>query len=166
MLAEELLRAELKKLYGDEVKVFQSNIVADPISLTKRDGVSISAPESKFLEHEWMVGKVQERLINIDAIIGPFERLHPKSPPEDRRRNLRRVKAICRVFSTETGCIWWCPHFLRFSVFHEGGEHCYPRYYEKGFVGSVEWQKDAENPCQDMCDSQTGANYPEFHNLA
>ena len=165
MLAEELLRAELKKLYGDEVKLFQCDIVATPPSLVKRDDATISELERKWLAHEGMASSVSERQVNIAAIIGPFERLYPKNPPEDRRRKLRRVEAVCRVFTVTTGSVQWQPHFLKFVVKNEYGQvvDTTERNYEGGCVDDKDSAKNADNPCRDMSDSQAGVNYPSIY---
>lgn len=167
MLAEELLRAELKKLYGDEVKLFQCDIVATPPSLVKRDSVTISEPERESLAHDWMAGSVSERQVNIAAIAGPFERLYPENPPEDRRRKLRRVEAVCRVYTITTGSVQWKAHYLKFVVKNEYGQMVATSvtHYEAGRVDGGETRKSevSENPCRDMSDSQTRANYPGIH---
>jgi len=172
MLAEELLRAELKKLYGDEVKLFQCDIVATPPLLVKHDSVTISEPERESLAHDWMAGSVSERQTNIAAIAGPFERLYPENPPEDRRHKLRRVEAICRVYTITTGSVQWQAHYLKFVVKNEYGQvvSTVERNYAGGRLDGKESAKNAENPCQDMSDSQTGANFPsiywELHGVA
>ena len=165
MLAEELLRAELKKLYGDEVKLFQCDIVTAPPSLVKRDSATISEPERESLAHDWMAGSVSERQVNIAAIAGPFERPYPENPPEDRRRKLRRVEAVCRVYTITTGSVQWQAHYLKFVVKNEYGQvvSTEERNYAGGRVNGEESAKSAENLCQDMSDSQTGANYPSIH---
>ena len=165
MLAEELLRAELKKLYGDEVKLFQCDIVATPPSLVKRDSVTISEPERESLAHDWMAGSVSERQVNVVAIAGPFGRLYPENPPEDRRRKLRRVEAACRVYTITTGSVQWQAHFLKFVVKDEYGQvvATEERNYAGGCVDDKESATNDENPCQDMSDSQVAANYPSIH---
>lgn len=165
MLAEELLRSELKNLYGDEVKLFQCDIVATPPSLVKRESVTISEPERESLAHDWMAGSVSERQVNIAAIAGPFERLYPENPPEDRRRKLRRVEAVCRVFTITTGSVQWQAHFLKFVVKNEHGQvvSTEEHNYAGGRVDGKESVKDAENLCRNMSDSQTEANYPRWH---
>jgi hypothetical protein len=165
MLAEELLRAELKKLYGDEIKFFQCDIVASPVSETVPDHHTMTLAEENCLGHfqpkEWII----ERHVEIVAIIGPFERLYPENPPNDRRRRLRRIEAACRVFSSEPGCIHWQTHFLTFSVKDDSGNTItvIERYYKDGRVRGARVCGKAENPCKIMSDSQTDANYPRIY---
>ncbi len=165
MLAEELLRAELRRLYGDEVKLFQCDIVATPPSLVKRNNATISTLERVSLVYHWMAGSVSERKVNIAAIVGPFERLYPKNPPEDRRRKLRRVEAVCRMYTITTGCVLWEAHYLNFVVKDECGQvlAMEERTYTGGRIDGKVSAKNAENPCQDMSDSQVPANYRIFH---
>src|SRR3989344_4358160 len=160
MLAEELLRAELKKLYGDGVKLFQCDIVATPPSVVKRDSVTISERERESLARDWMADSVSERQVNVVAIAGPFERLYPENPPEDRRRKLRRVEAVCRVYTITTGCVLWQAHFLKFVGKDECGRvvATEERNYAGGRVDGRESATNSENPCQEMYDSQVAAN--------
>lgn len=175
MLAEELLRAELKKLYGDEIKIFRCDIEATPPAESTYkvgdDSANISDEEWKvwhlILKHrdagENMRNPMLARTVNFAAVIGPLcERCVPSNPSGDRRRQLGLVKAVCRLFSIETGCVWWRPHFLKFVV-TDGLLNCYNGVevcYEYGLMDGKERLKDRENPCQDMCDMQTSANYP------
>lgn len=165
MLAEELMRAELRILYGDGVRLFQCDIEASRASLKGCDSTTLSTPEREALSHEYMDGAVSERFVKISAIVGPFERCFPENPPEDRRRKLRRVEAECRIYTITTGCTSWQPHYLKFVVKDEFGgvvaiEH---RNYVDGRVNGEELPANAINPCQDMSDSQVPATYRSIH---
>jgi hypothetical protein len=164
MLVEELLRAELKKLYGDELKFFQCDMVASPRSLVKCNNITISRPEYEFLDHDYGAGSVVERQVNIRAVVGPFGRLYAGNPPEDRRRKLCWVEAVCRIFTITTGSIQWQVHFLRFTVKDENGQliTTEKRNYEDGRIDGRESAKNADNLCRDMTDNQIGVNHLGF----
>lgn len=162
MLADELLRAELKRLYGEEVKIFQSDIEAtSPASKKSPQDTTISE-----VEQRWFTDKTIERYVTIKVIVGPFERLYPENPPEDYRRRLRRVEAICRLFSVETGVTQWRPHFLFLAVSDDTGKALDTVYqcYEAGCgIEGEACSQTAPNPCQDMCASQTDCHYPSIY---
>lgn len=164
MLAEELLRAELKKLFGDGIRFFHRKLVSTPLRATMGHNDATQGEQLELARSGWQEG-MSERHVMITALVGPFERLYPSHPPEDRRRRLRRVEATCRVSSTRDGVIAWHPHYLKFVLKDDRGEAVTVqwRVYEDGCIGGVIRTQNAENPCQDMCDSQTGANYPSTH---
>lgn len=170
ILAEEIVRSELKKLYGDEIKFFQRVIIATSTKLKYGDSLNecVSMQEHDLLMNSAITEVVTERYVTIKALIGPFERLYPNNPLEDPRRKLRRLDATCRLFCIKTGSVQWQPHFLRFILVNEDGvitgRHGY--VYEDGVIDDGRCQKTHDNPCQDMCDSQTTANYPQLHNMA
>lgn len=164
MLAEELLRAELRKLFGDEVKFFQCDTEATTACKLKRGGCPPTRIEQEF--H----GADKERFVAIDAVIGPFERVFPDNPPEDKRRCARKVKAECRLFSIEGGCTFWRPHYLAFTVIDDRNHStshgfCYEEEVSPpaeggfsflqslGILMNLNWEI-VQNPCAGMCDSQ------------
>lgn len=155
MLAEEVLRAELKKFYGGEIKFFQCDIDVTSASV-ERDSLTISD-----FERQACPELVNGRLVEITAIIGPFGFLYPVT--SDRRRELRRVEAECRVFSVLGSVVVWRPHFLRVLVKDEYARvvEIFHRHYEGGLILNSRFEKDADNPCQDMCNSQIPVNYPK-----
>lgn len=161
MLAEELLRAELGQLYGHKIKLFRCDITATFPSKVKCESATISEPEREALAHDWMAGSVNERQVNITAIAGPFERLYPENPPEDRRHKLRRVEAVCRVYAIKIGYLLWQAHYLNFVVKDESEQVIATenRNYADGRVNGEESVMNANNPCRDMTDSQFTANY-------
>lgn len=159
MLVEELLRAELRKLYGDAVKFFHCDTVATAACKPRYKTHTLTKIEQ---ELHWAD---KERFVTIDAVIGPFERVFPNNPPEDKRCRARKVKAQCRLFSIEGGCTFWRPHFLVFTVTDDNGGHASSGYcYEDGviddlpqnmlgFRSNFTWEV-VQNPCADMCYSQ------------
>ena len=158
MLAEETLRAELKKLYGDGIKIFQNIFVAGPPVVLKSSIDSITDFERTELEKKWMKGTILVREVEIEALVGPFERIYPDNPPEDRRRRLRPIDAICRIYSFESGsCSHWQVHYLHLEVF-EGGEIAelkgYDFVYENGLIRGERSAKNTDFPCQEMINSQ------------
>ena len=161
MLAEEILRAELRKLYGDETKIFQCDVIATPIVNTAIGGVR-SLTEVGFLD------AAKERYISIVAVIGPFEREYPANPPEDKRRKIRRLEARTRLFSIEGGATFWRPHFMRLELFSDSAPSVFRWYcYEDGFVDEhpdffVRMHKSDKNPCEDMVDSQIQPDYSQM----
>ena len=160
MLAEELFRYDIKKSYGDGIKVFRCDIQGTPVRETKPDSANITDEEKRSSS-----GK--ERLVKIAAIIGPFEKTYEPSFEGDKRRNLRRVEAEIRLYSVENGCIWWKPHYLKMDCGDRWSrkEFSIRCLYTDGTVDGVHEPLNYPNPCAEMCDSQTTANYPEFHNL-
>ena len=164
MLAEEILRAELKKVFGDEIKIFRREIVATPPASMRMNDSTITD-----YEKEWWSMSARERFVMISTIIGPFELTYPNSKPKDNRRNLRRIDAEVRLFSTESGCLWWMPHYLKwYEIVNCGKEKTAGRcfWYRSGFCNRLRKEKRNENPCQDMVDSQTPANHPGLNHLA
>lgn len=157
MLAEELLRAELKRLYGGSIKFFQCDIVAKNLEID----AGLETSEETDYRHSYGTAGMKAKLISINAIIGPIGRF------------LKRVEAECRVFTFAQSAANWKPHFLWMVIKSEDGvvdistnEFC----YQAGRThGGFFFEKNAENPCLDMCASQTAANYPglnkELHGI-
>jgi hypothetical protein len=164
MLAEELFREGLKSVFGDQIRVFRSEITATKPGPRNE---SLSKATCTHEENRWTISPKMERYITIAAIVGPFEKTYSESPKEDKRRNLRQVWARIRLFSTANGCIWWKPHFMFLTQKNANVESfsTHSFYYETGMVDGSQWFKSNENPCEDMCDSQTTANYPDLHDL-
>jgi hypothetical protein len=164
MLAEELLRFELRCFYGDEIKIFRCDIEATkPRPVKKGDCENLTEVEDRFLS------AAKERWIKIGAIIGPFEKTFEPSYEGDRRRNLRRVEAEVRLFSISSGqADWWKPHFLMLGHSNQHGEKTLHSsyFYESGEVAGRFEKKIKDNPCDEMCQSQTTANFPGIHNLS
>jgi hypothetical protein len=158
MLAEEILRAELKKLYGDNIKIFQCDIVATSIAKSNMVG-------TRSLMEVGYAATAKERYVNIVAIVGPFERVYPNNPPEDKRRTTRRVKAEIRLFSIESAVNYWRPHVLTMAIFNESVQENRKIFtYEDGFWGCGKFsrqEEDAKNPCEDMVVSQIQPEYPQ-----
>lgn len=159
ILAEEILRAELKKLYGDGIKFFQRRmvcIITQPISHS--DGFrSLTEEEQQILKKSGQRGGLFEKHVRMDVIVGPFERMYPENPPEDRRCRLRLVDASCRVFSIPNhGRPFWRPHYLRLEVRDDSNQVVEQKwyFYEEGLVEGAEFARDSGNPCQDMSDNQ------------
>jgi len=168
MLAVELLRAEMQKLYGGGIKFFYCDVEAGKVNRTdKGDKRSLTETEIYDLSRDWSHHHLKERIIRITALVGPLGPLFSPTFKEDRRRKLARVEADCRLFSTETGCIWWKPHYIGFSVRVESEGQLRPSavIYESGRCFGLHHRGTAisTNPCQEMCDSQTGANYARLH---
>jgi len=162
MLAEELLRAELRKLYGDGIKILQCVISGSPPAHKKnRNDSTITALEES---NVYAFERVWERELQLDGRVGPFGRLYPENPLEDRRRVGRNFIASCRLFSVETNVIIWRPHYLLFSLYEEHGQPMTiteKRFYEDGRLLNEPHFKNAENSCQEMCDT-----VPALHQLA
>jgi hypothetical protein len=99
------------------------------------------------------------------AIIGPFERVYPNNPPEDKRRTTRRIEAEIRLFSIESAVNLWRPHILTMSIFNGSVQENRKVFvYEEGFWGSGKFSRQeetAENPCKDMVESQIQPEYPQ-----
>ncbi len=173
MLAEELLRFELQRRFGKGIRIFSCNIKATPVAVKTAQGDTASHREDRFD----LGGK--ERSVNIRALVGPFDQLFPENPPEDRRRQLRRVEAACRLFSTEGLFTVWWPHFLEMTFITEEvvkGKNpkdsrtfyfikqkrvVVTQFYESGVRDGVLHRKNAQNPCEDMCESQLGTSVPD-----
>ncbi|MBI2475371.1 hypothetical protein HYV69_03030 [Candidatus Uhrbacteria bacterium] len=156
-LAEELLRAELRKHFGDEVKIFQMNMVAtkpikqfpQPVTLTDLE-----------INQSW--SKHWERYITMVGRFGPVGRLYPDNPPEDLRGRIFLIEAKCRLFSIESGCVMWRPHFMRYTITtDEGFNHAQVvRLYEDGRVyGGRLTMLVPDNPCHVMVASQGPRGY-------
>lgn len=171
MLAEELLRSELMRVFGssrvyrggrgiETLKFFRCDIRATPVQAKTEKGKAATDRECSSPFGQALDSRV-ERSVSIVAFVGPFDRLYPENPARDQRRNLCRVTATVRLFSTD-GCANWHPHFIRGTVINErGGEVAqFVQYYESGTVEGVIQAKTVDNPCSEMCDSQTSANYP------
>lgn len=159
MLAQELLRAELQKRYGPEIKIFQCSMTATPpTQKTTLLSSYTSEEENLFRRGGCYVQSIFERSVEITALVGPFERLYPENPPEDRRRRLRKVQVECRMFSTSTSVVIWRPHFFSISVWldNEGRKmDIFTCVYEDGFViHHHPGTKNADNPCADMVENQ------------
>ena len=171
MLAEEILRAELKRLYGDKIKFFQCDIVATQTSPAGGSQTNISNLESRMLLVKPR-SSIRKRTVKISAIIGPFEWRCPTNPSYDRSCNLRHVEAECRIFCFEESAVYWQPHFLIFTVYDYNGcvKSTLDCYYEDGKVDGEKMAKNNKNPCQDMVDSQVPVHYPsinpELHSVA
>ncbi len=159
MLAEELLRAELKKALGDHLRIFQCDIKATPITEVHHRNEDIS-----YFEREAVFNrKICERFVTLHAIIGPFEKVCPENH-FDNRCSLRRIETNVRLYSSKdsNGDIWWRPHYLIAQMFNHHMIRCgyiisrYASGVVKSMVGN---HGEDSNPCQDMCDSQTMLNY-------
>ena len=165
MLAEELLRAELARVRG-KLFFFKFDIFGDSEHVLIVQELEITDLEDRWcprLERPKDYAKC--RLIKMTALVGPFERFYPENPPEDHRRKLRHVAAVVRVFTIETGCTFWRPHYLLYSMQDENGlaTEGDVRYYESGWDRGNRREKDADNPCIAMVDSQIPANYPSIY---
>jgi len=158
MLAEEILRAKLEKHYGRRINFFQCDIVSSPIKEVKHTGEEITNKEIEALRYH----PTRERRVEINAIIGPFERLYPGNPPEDKRCRARRAEAILRLFDVGTGSVQWELHYLFLNIFNDGGTivNCFRCFFQDGIFQHKQQSKNNENHCQAMCDSQIDANYP------
>ncbi len=161
-LAEELLRAELAKLYGPGIQLYRSNVTAPPVS---RKGFGSRQDRA---ENELKYYSDMFRIVEIDALIGPFERSFPDAPAQDVRHELRRVTATIRLYGGEGSATMWFPHYLVFTVFRAydkiGEPHV--RIYESGMINDVEMDVNAENPCKVMTASQILATYAGLHGLS
>ena len=147
MLSEELLRAELKQIYGGDIKIFRLDVTASP-----------------FNESTFTPGGRLDRTVKLVAIIGPFEKCYEPSFEGDNRRNLRRVEAECVLYSVENGAIHWMPQSLRLRCGDSDGREEKFLYFIYAAPDFASYEV-RENPCADMCASQTSANYPYLHNL-
>jgi hypothetical protein len=147
MLSEELLRAELKLIYGVDIKIFRLDVTASPFN------ESIFAPGGRL-----------DRTVKLLAIIGPFEKTYEPSFEGDNRRNLRRVEAECVLYSVENGAIWWLPQSLHLLCGDSYGRQDKSFSFTYAAPGLPTFEV-RENPCADMCASQTPANYPYLHRL-
>ena len=163
-LAEELLRAELRDRFGNHTKFFTCNIVATHAVEKKPGGRTMTDLEVDPSRS----GCIQERTVKISALFGPMERRYPDST-HNMSCQLYRVDASCRLFSIESGCIIWHPHYLRYAVTanerSEGSRNYRVRIYENGYVDgarSAILTPDAkDNPCLDMVTSQPRSNKPQ-----
>ncbi len=169
-LAEEILRAELRKLYGNEIKFFECSITGTkPEQKSKTMSFKMKSGNCGTTEYKW--GRHEnhiERYVNIKAKFGPFERLFPHNPKTDQRREVRTVKAECRLYSVESGCTFWKPHFIHFDIYDYAGEQvdCKEMFYENGLHKDREHTQTAENPCHDMCFSQVSVMCPDWISFA
>lgn len=167
MLALELLREELKELYGVEVRCFQLDTSVQASKRSKNlEDPTISEGERIRKEEN-----TNERVVKIEALIGPFEKVFPNNQSDDHRRRLRRVEVTCRLYA-----IWradnvyslepqWTPHFLRGVIKDEEGRplHWIRCHYDNGRIDGQECPSnilfsDVES---DMCGSQMCA-YVKF----
>jgi len=139
MLAEEVLRGELKALYGEGIKIFQCDMRG------YKGGLVPVQDETDSL------------MVCFTAIIGPFERLYPENSESDKRRRLRRVEATVYVYKTEGSVIAWHVRNSVIRVIDDSGilVHDQLKFYRHGFGD--------ENPCEDMCTDQTDVNYPMLY---
>jgi hypothetical protein len=152
MLAEEVLRAELQKQFG-KICVFQRVIKPGKV-----EGNSACKGDCSKPEMDQRYGAIWERLVTFECIIGSPSANAP----------LMRVEAHCRVYSVggQKKPTNWQPHYLNFGVFSQTGERlgtgC--KYYVEGWVSdgtfTVVHGKNADNPCQAMCDGQFYAVVP------
>lgn len=165
MLAEEILRAELEIFCEKKVQFFRCDITATQVHENLEIRSNISEVERDLVVRPSMRGTCFERYVRIEAIVGPFERCFSNNPQEDRRRELRRVEATCRLFTTESGARYWKPHFLNYVIKDSYGfeVHDAELLYEDGSVDGLRRERNAMNPCKDMVASQIPANYPMFH---
>ncbi len=158
MLAEEVFRAELRKLYGEKVKIFRRDISAPSLANVFR----FNDP-----------GDVVKRIVTIKAIVGPFENIFEPSYEGDKRGNTMRVSANCTLQATkgEAGgqATLWRPERIYITCngtrVVKPAKHLviYDRPDLKGrnsMLGDYA-ATEAENPCADMCASQFSIDYPE-----
>lgn len=173
MLAVEILRAELQALAIEsrEIKFFQLKTSATKPRQTTLGQKDLTEKEVKDLNLCGPSSMSETRFVYIEGIVGPFERCYPNNPPEDKRRNLRKVEAFARIFSATGSCRIWEPHYLLFNLTPEGDrdpKEMMECIYENGAVsweipGQVE--KNAIHPCPEMHVSQVAANYRSIHGL-
>ena len=153
MLAEELLRAELQKLYGNGIKLFRCKMVAT-MPTNRRIKIGTCASDSELAQCN---RPTRERYVEVRALIGPFG-----------SSQLLAVSAICRLFNNAptTTAVRWQPHLFYFVVENEQGHTQDERvlYYEGGYDPlGVLHSANAENPCADMVNSQMAANHASWH---
>jgi hypothetical protein len=158
-LAIDLLEFEIQKLYGNEVKIVYSTAWSTPALKVDREKDSCSRTD---FERKYFAGS--EKYITIKAVVGPFGRLVPDAPAEDRRRHLRQVRAIVRLFNLETNVNLWQPHFLQATVKDSDGtwRNNLERYYEEGRVAVPSGEamyisceaKNADHPFAEIISSQ------------
>ncbi|MCC6290962.1 hypothetical protein IT398_02760 [Candidatus Nomurabacteria bacterium] len=165
MLAQEILRAELQKLYGKEIWFFRCDIAPTKVFLVKKTDCTLMARLTTGVGLTRVSTETKERYIGITALVGPLGPLYSPTFAEDKRRKLAKVVASCRLFSKETSCIWWLPHYISLYIEEEGASMGVEKLliYESGSLDGSHYDLNSQNPCADMCDSQTGANYARMH---
>jgi len=159
--AEELLRAELRCLYGEAIQFYQAEVSAPSVSHAPNSRrMDLSINERSFYHEAF-------RVVEIEAIIGQFAQSSGKSIT-DNRSALYRVSAKIRLFGADHGALYWYPHYAIFTVYeaHENVGRLYNRFYIGGTIDGVFVQANAENPCGVMFASQTSATYAKLHGLA
>lgn len=145
---EELLRAELEKVYTRKVFLFNSFVVAERVMLkTFEAGIHTTETDVE-RDYHYNEGSL-ERYVRIKALVGPT-----------RAFTLERVEAVCRLYSVNKGKGYW-PHFLSITMRNESGSTTTTLLYASGYMEGGRHRKHAEDPCREMFIAQTAIHFGE-----